>query len=84
MLFLPNDDAAAEKSRSLTEEALKAEGFEVFGWREVPVDNSCVGRFAAAEEPRCAQVVVHDPQDRCAPEHFGCDKALQATSTHTR
>ena len=64
MVFMPDDDAEVAKCTKLTEEALASEGFEVVGWRPVPVDSSVVGPVAAAEEPRCLQIVVHDPQDR--------------------
>lgn len=60
MVFLPNDDDAETAARAITEEALTAEGLAVLGWRDVPVDKAVVGRFAAATEPRIAQVVVRD------------------------
>lgn len=56
MVFLPDDDDAEATCRGVTEECLTAEGFELLGWRDVPVDPSVVGRFAKATEPRIAQV----------------------------
>lgn len=64
MVFMPDNDDEVAKCTQLTEDALKSEGFEIVGWRSVPVDSSVVGRVAAAEEPRSMQIVVHDPQDR--------------------
>ena len=56
MVFLPNDDEGEKISMGITTEALEAEGFEVVGWRDVPVNSGIVGRFAAANEPRIKQV----------------------------
>jgi glutamate synthase (ferredoxin) len=64
MVFLPNDDAAEATSRKIAEECSAAEGLEVLGWREVPVDVSVVGRIAAATMPRVAQLIVKDSKGR--------------------
>lgn len=64
MVFLPNDDAAEATSRKIAEESAAAEGLEVLGWRNVPVQSSVVGRFAAATEPRVAQLIVKDSSGR--------------------
>lgn len=64
MVFLPNDDASEVTSRRIAEESAAAEGLEVLGWREVPVQASVVGRFAAATAPRVAQLVVKDGSGR--------------------
>ena len=64
MVFLPNDDAAEAASRKIAEESVAAEGLELLGWREVPVDPAVVGRFAAATAPRVAQLVVRDGSGR--------------------
>lgn len=64
MMFLPNNDADEAKGRELAEAAVAAEGFEVLGWRAVPVVPEVVGRFAKATEPRIAQLVVKDGSGR--------------------
>lgn len=64
MMFLPNNDADEAKGRKLAEAAVAAEGFEVLGWRAVPVVPEVVGRFAKATEPRIAQLVVKDGSGR--------------------
>ena len=43
---------------------MAAEGFEVLGWRAVPVAPEVVGRFAKATEPRISQIVVKDGSGR--------------------
>lgn len=64
MVFLPNEDAAEATSRKIAEECAAAEGLEVLGWREVPVQPSVVGRIAEATMPRVAQLVVKDSSGR--------------------
>lgn len=56
MVFLPKNHV--EESRAMAEERLAAEGFQVLGWREVPVDESIVGPYALATIPRIEQVFV--------------------------
>ena len=56
MVFLPKTHV--EESRAMAEERLAAEGFQVLGWREVPVDESIVGPYALATIPRIEQVFV--------------------------
>jgi glutamate synthase domain-containing protein 1 len=50
------------------EDGLKSEGFEILGWRNVPVEHSVVGEVAKATEPRISQVVVRDSKGRSGPE----------------
>lgn len=64
MMFLPNNDADQAKGREIAEAAVAAEGFEVLGWRTVPVVPEVVGRFAKATEPRISQIVVKDGSGR--------------------
>ena len=56
MVFL-NPRAAAAGRRSL-EQAVRDEGLEVAGWREVPVDASVCGRAALETLPRIEQIFV--------------------------
>jgi glutamate synthase (ferredoxin) len=56
--MMPQDPAAAAASAALLEEVARGEGFEVLGWREVPVDASCVGRQAEASRPGMRQVLL--------------------------
>ena len=58
MIFLPRDEYAAAHSRKIVEQALKAEGLAFLCWREVPTDDTCLGRKAQETKPRIAQALV--------------------------
>ena len=58
MLFLPLDLAGAARARGLVAEALGAEGLDVRGWREVPVEEEVLGDKAWRGRPRIEQVFV--------------------------
>lgn len=58
MVFLPQDSAENAESRKVVEAGAAVEGFEVLGWREVPIDASVVGKIASATQPQVAQVVL--------------------------
>src|SRR5690606_39602718 len=46
MIFLSTDAAKAAQARAVLERELQAEEVRVLGWREVPVDPSCLGPIA--------------------------------------
>ena len=55
-LFLPNDDKLAADSKKIIEDVVAAEGrCRIVGWRDVPVDESVVGRMAKRTQPRFMQ-----------------------------
>jgi len=56
MIFLSPDAAKAAQARAVVEQELQAEEVRVLGWREVPVDSSCLGPIALASLPRIEQV----------------------------
>jgi len=56
--FLPRDAGRAAELERLVEEAIRAEGQRVVGWRDVPVDPRHVGEVAGAFAPTIRQVVV--------------------------
>ena len=58
MVFLPQDEAQAKKSREILNECVEAEGLTVLGWREVPVNKNVVGRMAKATEPVIEQILI--------------------------
>ena len=57
-LFLPKDPAQREVIKAEVAKIITAEGQTVLGWRDVPVDNSSLGKTAVAAEPFMAQVFV--------------------------
>ena len=61
--FLPQDPAAADKAADAVTKIVESEGMRVLGWREVPIDDSMIGRFAADAEPTFRQLFVGGPAD---------------------
>src|SRR5579883_1642618 len=61
MLFLPAVPDARARVRAIVERALAAEGVSIAFWREVPVDDSCLGEKAYASQPKIEQVVMARP-----------------------
>jgi glutamate synthase domain-containing protein 2/glutamate synthase domain-containing protein 1/glutamate synthase domain-containing protein 3 len=58
MLFLPAGEGAADTARSLVADALAARGFDVIGFRVVPVDAGVLGHIAASTQPVIEQVFL--------------------------
>ncbi|MBY6073308.1 glutamate synthase large subunit [Marinobacter salsuginis] len=57
-VFLNPDENKAAAGRSAIEKRLTEQGLEILGWREVPVDDSCLGPMALDCLPRIEQVFV--------------------------
>ncbi len=53
--FLPSDRFEARRGVEAVERLARSEGFEVLGWRDVPVVDSILGRGARATMPRFRQ-----------------------------
>jgi glutamate synthase (NADPH/NADH) large chain len=69
MVFLPRTDfGAQEKGRTIVETEMLRAGLRLFGWRQVPVDPSCLGAKAAATRPAIEQVLFEDATDSNADE----------------
>ena len=58
MVFLPQDEASRTKIQRIIEEFTSAEGQEVLGWRDVPVDNSGISQTAREVEPVIRQLFI--------------------------
>ncbi len=58
MVFLPRDPGARAACEHEIERAVLAEGQEMLGWRDVPVDNRGLGEGPKASEPMIRQVFV--------------------------
>ena len=56
--FLPHDEARRAEFEGYLEDATRAEGQEVIGWRDVPVDMDHVGVTAGRYAPRIRQLFV--------------------------
>ena len=58
MMFLPrNDYAALEKCRTIIESELLDHGYYIYGWRQVPINNSVIGEKANSTRPEIEQVM---------------------------
>jgi glutamate synthase (ferredoxin) len=58
MIFLPKDKAERENIKREFAKVVTDEGQTVLGWRDVPTDNSSLGKTAVAAEPFMAQVFI--------------------------
>ena len=58
MVFLPRTDySQQEKCREIIESALLAENYYIYGWRQVPINPSVLGKTADQNRPEIAQVM---------------------------
>jgi glutamate synthase (NADPH/NADH) large chain len=59
--FLPFDQVLCEKAQAQIESIMTEEGLTVLGWRELPVDPSCLGKTAREAMPTFQQLFVSSP-----------------------
>ncbi|KAK9740733.1 hypothetical protein RND81_03G056400 [Saponaria officinalis] len=88
MVFLPRDDALAEKAKKVVIDTFAQEGIEVIGWRAVPTNVAVVGRNAKETMPNIQQVFVRvfkeENIDDIERELYICRKLIErATSSET-
>jgi len=60
-IMLSRDTAVADHARAIMAEELIAQGLVVAGWREVPVDPTCLGPIALRSLPTFNHVFVNNP-----------------------
>jgi glutamate synthase (NADPH) large chain len=70
MLFLPRDPVDRVVAENLVIETIIREGQVVLGWRDVPVDPSCLGESVKPIEPVIKQVFVGRGEDIIDADHF--------------
>ncbi|MCC5622437.1 glutamate synthase subunit alpha, partial [Nostoc sp. CHAB 5715] len=58
MIFLPQDQQAAQKARAAVEQVAAEEKFIVLGWRVVPVQPDLLGVQARENQPQIEQVLL--------------------------
>ncbi|MCP2680671.1 glutamate synthase large subunit [Maricaulaceae bacterium NA33B04] len=69
MIFLPRTDfAAQERARTLVETEVIRARLELYGWRQVPIDPSCLGEKAQSTRPEIEQILFADPLGRDTDE----------------
>jgi glutamate synthase (ferredoxin) len=61
MLFLPKNPAERETVKAEVAKVFAEENLPLLGWRDVPTDNSSLGKTAVSAEPFMAQVFVGRP-----------------------
>ena len=58
MIFLPRTEySVQERSKTLVEQNLLENDFYIYGWRQVPVNPSVLGRTADSNRPEITQVI---------------------------
>ena len=59
MVFLPKTDLGAqERCRTIVETEILGLGYGIYGWRQVPIDVSCIGEKANATRPEIEQIMI--------------------------
>jgi glutamate synthase (NADPH/NADH) large chain len=65
MVFLPKTDLGAqERCRQIVETEILNAGYRIYGWRQVPIDVTCIGEKANATRPEIEQILIWDPETR--------------------
>jgi glutamate synthase (NADPH) large chain len=67
LVFLPTDEADAARAMTVLEKYVLAEGAEILGWRDVPVNPDGLGETALASRPRIWQVFLAADRPAAAP-----------------
>jgi glutamate synthase (NADPH/NADH) large chain len=59
MVFLPKADLGAqERCRQIVESEILAFGYQIYGWRQVPINVECIGEKANATRPEIEQIMI--------------------------
>lgn len=62
MVFLPRTDLQAQENcRTIVESEVIDAGYTIYGWRQVPVDVSVIGRKAQETRPEIEQIMIAGP-----------------------
>ncbi|MCW5697119.1 MAG: glutamate synthase large subunit [Bauldia sp.] len=69
-LFLPKDAAMRAEMERIVERSIAEEGQVCLGWRDVPVDNSCLSATVIETEPFHRQVFIGRGRDSADAEAF--------------
>ena len=58
-VFLPKTDLGAqERCRQIVESEILAFGYQIYGWRQVPINVDCIGEKANATRPEIEQIMI--------------------------
>ena len=58
MVFLPKSTNQSNYCKAILEKEIVEQGLCILGWRDVPVDNSFMGKIASKTEPKIKQVFI--------------------------
>jgi glutamate synthase (NADPH/NADH) large chain len=62
-VFLPKTDLTAqERCRAIVESEILAFGYQIYGWRQVPINVDCIGEKANATRPEIEQLMIWSPR----------------------
>jgi len=65
MIFLPRANLGAQDAaRAIVEAEILRKEFYIYGWRQVPVNASCLGDKANLTRPEIEQILFYDPEGR--------------------
>ena len=68
MVFLPRTDLNAQETcRTIVESEMIDAGMTIYGWRQVPVDVSVIGRKAQETRPEIEQIMIAGPDKKTVP-----------------
>ncbi|EIP98516.1 glutamate synthase family protein [Opitutaceae bacterium TAV1] len=71
MFFISRRDAYTEiNARKLIVDSIQAEGLTLLGWRDVPVNASCLGRKALDTQPLIVQALVARTDEAVSDDEF--------------
>ena len=63
-VFLPKTDfLAQERCREIVETEILHFGYEIYGWRQVPIDTSVIGEKANATRPEIEQIMIDNRRE---------------------
>ena len=69
MIFFSQDPTQDELGRKTIEEELKRQNLDVIGWRDVPVNEECLGPIAKDQLPQIRQIFI-GAKETLDDEHF--------------
>ena len=72
LVFLPKNADAAKKCVETLNHYVESEGLSVIGWRDVPVDSSCVGEIALRNEPCIKQIFIRSKGEEAEIGRASC------------
>ncbi len=58
MVFLPPNANQGKICKEIFEQEIVRQDLEIIGWRQVPIDDSCLGSIAALTEPNVQQIFI--------------------------